>query len=134
MENITLFRLQLKSAVAGTQELFFRGNAQSGREGLRIPAGETIGFDTFFNLFSHAKYARYCGIAALTLCLHGKGKFCAKLFYTDAAGKDELLLEQEFTDEARLFADLSRLPQEGFVYFTLTALSDALLYGGEYEA
>ncbi len=134
MENITLFRLQLKSAVAGTQELFFRGNAESGREGLRIPAGETIGFDTFFNLFSHAKYARYCGIAALTLCLHGKGKFCAKLFYADAAGQDELLLEQEFTDEARLFADLSRLPREGFVYFTLTALSDALLYGGEYEA
>lgn len=134
MEKITLFRLQLKSAVAGTQELFFRGNAQASQEGLRFRAGETAGFDTFFNLFSHAKYAKYCGISAVTLCLHGEGKFCAKLFYADGAGKDTLLSEREFTDQTRLDADLSALPQEGFVYFTLTALSDALLFGGEYEA
>ena len=134
MENVTLFRLQLKSRVAGAQQLYWRGNAQEREEGLFLPKGETVSFDTFFNLFSHAKYAKYCGIDGITLTLRGKGKFLAKLFHTQEEREETLLFEREFTDEAEFFADLSALPQEGFVWFSLTALSDALLFGGEYRA
>ena len=121
MENVTLFRLQLKSRVAGAQQLYWRGNAQEREEGLFLPKGETVSFDTFFNLFSHAKYAKYCGIDGITLTLRGKGKYLAKLFHTQEEREETLLFEREFTDESEFFADLSALPQEGFVWFSLTA-------------
>lgn len=134
MENVTLFRLQLKSRVAGARELFWRGNAQEKENGIFLQAGETVRFDTFFNLFSHAKYAQYCDIHSVVLSLRGEGKFLARLYHAQADGKDRLLRELEFTDEASLFADLSALPQEGFVFFSLTALTDALFCGGDYAA
>ena len=64
-----LFNLLFGCELEGTEKLFYRGGAayDAERKSLRFQAGETASFETYFNLFSYAKYRKYCGIQNLSL-------------------------------------------------------------------
>lgn len=131
---MVLFNLQFGGGPAGTRALYYNGEAvPCAGGGLSFRAGDTASFDTYFNLFSHAKYARYCGIGACTLVLHGEGRFFARFFRAGSAGEEEFAAF-EFTGELSAPLDLAALPQEGFIYCTLTALTEGRIFSGYYAA
>lgn len=132
MAAMTLFPLQFHTDIEGTRELFFRGSAAVNESGaLAFNAGGTAAFDTYFNLFSHEKYAKYCGISSARLRLNGRGTFRAKLSRKTEDG-DELLKSAEFSDSLELPFDFPA--GGGFVWFSLEAPAGGELYSGAFEA
>ena len=127
-----LVPLQFQTDIEGTQSLFFRGNASVNEQGaLVIEAGGLASFDTYFNLFSHEKYAKYCGISSARLCLTGRGRFRVCIYRKTEKG-DELLKSAAFCDRLELVFDL---PQGGgFVWFSLEAPDGGELLAGAFEA
>ena len=134
MKHVRLFSLQFQPQPQGCTALYYRGSASAENGALSFRQGETVSFDTYFNLFSHAKYAKYCDVTAVTLTLRGRGKFRAALYHQPEKGAPLLLSEHIFTDTLSAAQDLSFLPQKGFVYFTLTSLSGGQLLSGAWEA
>ena len=129
---MTLFSLQFHTDIEGTRELFFRGDAALNESGaLVFGAGGVAAFDTYFNLFSHEKYAKYCGISAARLRLNGRGQFYAKLYRKTENG-DELLKNAEFCDVLELPFGIPA--GSGFVWFSLEAPAGGELYSGAFEA
>ena len=55
-----LFNLLFGCELEGTEKLFYQGGAayDAERKSLRFQAGETASFETYFNLFSYAKYRK----------------------------------------------------------------------------
>lgn len=127
-----LVPLQFQTDIEGTQSLFFRGNASVNEQGaLVVEAGGLASFDTYFNLFSHEKYAKYCGISSARLCLTGRGRFRVCIYRKTEKG-DELLKSAAFCDRLELVFDL---PQGGgFVWFSLEAPDGGELLAGAFEA
>ena len=112
---MVLYELQFGGGPAGTRELYWRGSAAPCMGGgLSFRAGDTAAFDTYFNLFSHEKYAHLCGIGGFTLVLHGEGRFLVRFFWAHEGGEEEIAAFA-FSDELSAPVDLSALPQEGFV-------------------
>lgn len=132
MAAATLFSLQFHTDIADTQALFFRGSAAVNESGaLVFGAGGTAAFDTYFNLFSHEKYAKYCGITSARLRLNGRGQFRVKLFRKAETG-DELLKSADFCDWFELVFDFPA--GGGFLWFSLEAPAGGELYSGAFEA
>lgn len=126
-----LFPLQFQTDIEGTRELCFRGSAAWKDGALCFSAGDTASFDTYFNLLSHEKYAKYCGISAAKLCLSGRGKFCAKLFCKTETG-DELLKSAEFCDTLAL--PFAFPAGGGFLWFSLESQEGGEIFSGAFEA
>lgn len=127
---MVLYELQFGGGPAGTRELYWRGSAAPCMGGgLSFRAGDTAAFDTYFNLFSHEKYARLCGIGGFTLVLHGEGRFLVRFFWAHEGGEEEIAAFA-FSDELSAPVDLSALPQQGFVYFSLEAQTEGRIFSG----
>lgn len=75
-----LFNLLFGCELEGTEKLFYQGGAayDAERKSLRFQAGETASFETYFNLFSYAKYRKYCGIQNADVRFEGTGSFLAE--------------------------------------------------------
>ena len=129
---MTLFPLQFHTDIEGAQELYYRGNAAVNEFGaLAFGAGGAAAFDTYFNLFSHEKYAKYCGLTAARLRLNGRGRFRVKLFRKTENG-DELLKSADFCDWLELVFDFPA--GGGFIWFSLESPAGGELYSGAFEA
>ena len=128
---MTLFPLQFQTDIEGTQELFFRGSAAYKDGALCFAEGDTATFDTYFNLFAHDKYAKYCGLSSARLCLQGHGDFCVKLFHKTE--KDDILLNStEFCDVLDFSFDFPE--GSGFLWFSLESKNGGALLAGSFEA
>lgn len=130
-----LFNLTFFGPVNGTEELFFRGDsaADSKLNRLRLRQNATVSFDTHFNLLSHTKYVKYCGIRNVMLRLHCRGNFYVNFYHKSPKNENSLFYSTRFTDELEATLNIGSLPQTGYVYFTLTALTEGEIYGGDYS-
>lgn len=108
------------------EELFFRG-------GTRLSAGETLSFDTYFNSFCYTKYRDFTSVRGVEFSCRFDGKARVQLCVFD--GEERVIRETEGTGTAKLSAEFSELPENGFLFPKLTALSDGFVFlGGEYSS
>lgn len=127
-----LFNLQFGSELKNTADLFYRGEAKYECGNLKFLKNETASFDTYFGLFSFSKYKKYCNINNVDLILNGSGDFLVDVIHRQKDGTDVPLSQHKFTDSANVQIDFSQL-DDGYIYFSVTALTDATLYGGYYD-
>lgn len=131
---MVLFDLTFSAPLEGTGELFYRGSATVSGDALVIPQGETVSFDSHFNLFPHSKYVKYCGLTSLTLSLVAEGEYEIFFYHKSLSGSVTKLLTEKCSGKAAVTLDLSRVPSDGYVFFELTAITDTVINSGRYES
>lgn len=141
--------------VCGESELYLRGG-ELREDGVFIKGGESVGFDTYFNCFSHIKYKKYTRVKTVVLKLNLVGKGVVSLCrYEGENGKNgvqnrkqnqaknktenqpqnitqnsQIIAQKEFDGDCEISVDLADLDDRGFLYFTLSAGEDCLLKSG----
>lgn len=105
------------------KELYYRGD-------LSLSAGGILTLDTYFNSFSYTKYREYTNADKVTFSCKFRGRAIIELCVFD--GEEHTVRSGEFSDRAELTADFSALPEKGFLYPKITALTDFIFDGGEY--
>lgn len=128
-----LFNLQFGSEIENAENLFFRGNGKFENGGISISQGEMISFDTYFGLFSYSKYKRYCGIDGITLNICGQGEYLISVYIKDKSCADTLLNEVKAQNCASIKIDFANLEKQGFIYFSVTAITDVFISNGDYS-
>ncbi len=106
-------------------EMYFRGD-------LSFPAGDTLTLDTYFNSFSYTKYRDYTSAQRVTFSCQIRGRARLSLCVFD--GEERIIREDECGGDAAISAELSELPENGFLYPKLTALTDCCFICGEYSS
>ena len=106
-------------------ELYFRGS-------LTLAARDILTFDTYFNSFSYTKYREYTTVKEVCFSCKFSGRARVELCVFD--GKERIVCGGEFSEGAELSADLSALPEHGFLYPKITALTDVSFEYGEFRA
>ncbi len=90
---------------------------------IEIAPGNTVGFDTYFNLFSLEKWQRSCGLTDLHLSLDGAGAVTVIIGRDSPGPTRKILSEKRITLPARL--DLSEMAARcsgpGVIWFVLRA-------------
>ena len=127
-----------KNDINAPEEMYFRRGNEAPQicmtqEGIIIPLGATVSFDTFFNGLTVRAWKDNCRINNLALALSGRGNVTVRV------GIHHVDREQNWLYEATI--DLSDAPVEielpfwksvtdGILYFSVTGNSDALIKGG----
>lgn len=98
-----------------------------------------VSFDTYFNSFSIGKYNKYCNFSAIYLKLEFCGLFVLRIF---SVKKNNNIFEEKCIIEKKIQSndmadevieiDKSLVADSAQIYFTLTAESDSIFYGGEF--
>lgn len=132
--QIKLFSLQFGGADAA--ELYFRGEgAYASDDGsLALKKGGRASFETYFNLFSYAKYRKYCGISQTTMRFSGAGRFTAQFFCRTQTGDPLLIKSAAFENELSETLDFSELPEGGYLYAELRAETDGRIFCASWNA
>lgn len=74
-----LYDIKFGNNTKGAGELFVKGGEYDRTSGaLRLRAGETADFGTYFNLLPYPQYREYCGAKNLPLHLKAKGNTVQK--------------------------------------------------------
>lgn len=114
-------------------ELYFRGRARIKGKKIVIYQGETVSFDTYFNIFPLFKWLRYTKMQDLAIDIALRGGAEITIFGIDRAKNDSQLkfskekkisstlidAEEESTHQILCCCDMSLLPD--FIYLTVTA-------------
>lgn len=88
---------------ADATALYLRGEGQIlGRDALRIPAGRTVSFATYFNAFPVGIWSATAGVDRVSLRLRSDGQGTHRLFGIAAEGAPRLLAEARGDDEIDL--------------------------------
>lgn len=108
-------------------ELYYRGNTC-------MSADEVICFDTYFNSFSYTKYTHYTIVKIISFSCRIKGRVLLQLCVYD--GIEKIVSSEIFENGiAELSIDLLSLPEKGYLYPKITALTDECEFiSGEYAA
>lgn len=106
-------------------ELYYRGN-------LSLAAGDILTFDTYFNSFSYTKYRKYATIKNACFTCEFTGKASVELCVFD--GEEHTICSDVFSEKAELSVDFSNLPQNGFLYPKITAITECYFKSGEYSS
>lgn len=117
-----------RRGVCGETGLYFRGGSLR-EDGLHVPAGEEVSFDTYFNCFSHIKYSEYTDNETVTLKLklEGKGSVFLGRFFD---GRREILQEIPYSGDVEAGLNINSLQKKGFIYFSVRAERDTVLTSG----
>ena len=102
------------------------------RGGTTLAAGGSVSFDTYYNSFCYTKYRDYTRVRGVVFSCRFSGSATVELCVFD--GADRVVCSGTFTDGAELSADISALPEKGFLYPKLTALTSLEFCGGEYSS
>jgi len=121
-----------KMPVEGAAELYIRGSYGSDTYGsLSLPAGESIDFFTYFNLFSSAKWRGWTGAENIGLILHGSGRAGVELTGHDiSSGRSCALLNVEYNLEDE---EILRIPEQDcfdVITFKVAADTECRISGG----
>lgn len=106
-------------------ELYYRGE-------MSLAAGGTLSFDTYFNSFCYTRYREYTTADSVTFSCRFSGSAKVELCCFD--GEKHVVVSGEFTDGADITAGFSALPENGFLYPKITALTDVAFASGEYTS
>ncbi len=105
------------------------------RDGMTIPAGGVVTFDSYFNGFFYPKYLRYTHVTGVSLRAEVEGEvlLSVRLFTQDG---ERTLLEKRVSGEVHLPAiDLAPLPAEGMLYLTVQAADGTVRFlRGQWES
>ena len=142
-------------SVCDANELYLRGG-ELREDGVFIKGGERVGFDTYFNCFSHIKYKKYTRVETVVLRLNLSGKGVVTLSrYTgesaqncthtrtknqaqdqmqndkeNQAQNSHIIAQNEFDGDCEISVNIADLDDGGFLYFTIDASEDCLLKSG----
>ncbi|MCH5207660.1 MAG: glycosyltransferase [Oscillospiraceae bacterium] len=105
-------------------EMYFKGDTV-------LSSGKAISFDTFYNCFSYVKYLEYTMVKSVSFSCKFNGTARVDLCVYD--GSEHIICSGDFTESAELSAELSDLPDRGFLYPRLTALTNLTFISGEYH-
>ncbi len=97
-----------------------------------LKSGNELSFDTYYNSFSYTKYRDYTRVGAVTFFCEIKGKALISMIVFD--GEKKNILEIEAEETAELTVDFSALPQNGFIFPKITAITDCEFVRGEYRS
>ena len=144
-------------------KLFFQGvdSQNVSEDKVFIPAGATISLETYFNAFSIGKWVEYTHLNNISLQLEIKGEVEIKAYHAIGYVNEELLnkgkgklTEDEYLQKVNIqgyqttreeisynithegnnyFVKFHQLYEEGILYVTVKAFTDAVLHGGGYE-
>ena len=129
-----LFEIKLKNGIDGAEQLFVKGGSYDAASGtLALKAGEVADFETFFNLFPHAKYAKYCGLEGVTLNLYAKGRYRIDV-YERRNGGSTRISSADCDGDGAVFLNISGAKAGGYICFTVTAAGDCTICGGAWTA
>ncbi len=103
--------------------MFYRGETA-------LKCGNTLSFDTYFNSFSYTKYRDYTKADDVTFSCKFKGRVSIALCYFD--GEEHIIFQKEAESFAELHTDLSWLPERGFLYPKIIAITDCVFIEGGY--
>ncbi len=103
--------------------MFYRGNTV-------LKKGETLSFDTYFNSFSYTKYRDFTKAEGVDFSCKFSGKARIALCFFD--GAEHIIAEAEAEDFYELHADFEQLPETGFLYPKIFALTDCVFFEGCY--
>lgn len=100
---------------------------------LFISAGNTASFDTYYNCMCYTRFRKYTRVKSVELRVKVSGKSNVSLCVFD--GKAQVISSVQ-TDEdgmAVLKTELSELPEQGFMYASIAALTDCEVESAEYH-
>lgn len=106
-------------------KLYYRGETA-------LAAGGAVSFDTYYNSFSYTKYRNYTDVKSVVFSCRFGGTARLELCVFD--GAEHIICGDEFSGAAELSADLYTLPENGFLYPKITAITDVAFESGEYRA
>lgn len=104
-------------------ELYYRGRTE-------LKTGGTLSFDTYFNSFSFTKYREYTTVKDVVFACKFTGRARIEMCVFD--GQEHVISSGEFNGDAELSVLLSELPENGFLYPKIIALTDCAFQCGEY--
>lgn len=108
-------------------EMYYRGKCID-----KLSKGNSLSFDTYFNSFSYTKYRDYTNAKEVTFNLHFKGK--VHILMCVFNGKENVISEITCEDTASITVPFSSLPEHGFLYPKINAITDCeLLECGYYS-
>lgn len=109
----------------GYPEMYLRGV-----KSLNLKEGETVSLDTYYNSFSYTKYRTYTRVEIIKFTAKLKGKIKVQLCVYD--GEERVISECTGENCADVSVKLWTLPENGFIYPKITALSDTEIFEAGY--
>lgn len=106
-------------------ELYVRGETI-------LSVSDTLSFDTYYNSFCYTKYRDYTKVGTVIFSCRFTGKAKVQMCLYD--GAEHIISQAECEGTAELCLDIRALPERGFVYPKITALSDCVFLEGEYSS
>lgn len=120
-------------------ELYIRGGrAENGF--LVLPAGEQASTDTYFNGFFYPVFLRNTVVESITFSIVFSGRLSAQLCLFSEDGEETVLNEADGNsgnaEKSRLefVQNIRGLPEKGFLFIRLSALSECIFYGCAIES
>lgn len=107
-------------------ELYYRG-------GLTLAPGETLAFNTYFNSFCYTKYREHSTVQNVCFSCEFSGRARIELCVFDG-NKERVVQSGEYSEKADISVSLSELPENGFLYPKMTALTRCKFRSGEYHS
>lgn len=96
-----------------------------------LNAGECFTTDTYYNSFCYSKYRHYTQVESVSLDLDLRGEAEVRLMCFDGEN-DYCIIKGD--GKTPLFAELCKLPQNGILYFEVTAIGECTISGGSYSS
>lgn len=106
-------------------DMYYRGD-------LSLNSTQTVSFDTYFNSFSYTKYRDYTVVEEVAFTCTVDGQAEVQLCVFD--GEEHIICSTRGNGTMSLSVEFSKLPENGFLYPKITALSHCTIIGGEYSA
>lgn len=103
--------------------MFYRGETV-------LKRGDMLSFDTYFNSFSYTKYRDYTKAEGVTIFCNFNGKASVALCCFD--GTEHIIAKVEADSHVRLSVNFAQLPESGFLYPKILALTDCVFIEGGY--
>ncbi|MCM1054523.1 MAG: glycosyltransferase [Bacteroides sp.] len=107
------------------ETMFYRGDTM-------LKSGEALSFDTYFNSFSYTKYRDYTRVGSVSFLCSFSG--IAEIALCVFDGEERTVRKAQAENSAEISVDFSELPEKGFLYPKITAISDCEFIGGKYSA
>lgn len=105
--------------------LYYRGD-------IVLSNTDIVSFDTYYNSFSYTKYRDYTNVKEVTFTCTVNGETLVQLCVFD--GCERIVGTTRGKGKLSVSAKLSELPENGFLYPKITALSEAEFINGEYTS
>ncbi len=137
--------LMPRFSVCSEQELYFRTDKEGlveyheNKKAIEFKSSGVVTFDTYFNSFSIEKYIKYCKCSEFYLKLNFCGSFVLRIFSVKKENdrfEEKCIFEEIISSENAEYITVEfgkDVPENtAQVYFTLTAQSKSIFYGGEF--